>query len=464
MRFCLLGPILIKVFSRFFRLFEVGQKSPKARRNILLQQVVLLLLFSHTPLFSQENEEILPSSSEQIAERSFTTDTLVSPLTGQLTLAETDLIAKGAKDVILRRIYIPPHVPSPMDDNSVWEDYLFTNHIRKHYQGWKFLPQLAAYFFIEHDTVRLTDANGITLDFFVKDSKTTILSPTFGMSNVSGDQPGGEYDLRNTQITFIDDKKKMIVRAPDGTLRHYRYLVKTFNKAAYFLEKEILPSGKLLSYHYTNGKLSRIASMDLKEEHVYAYIDLNYQDSQINFTASTGQTAFYQCERRKVEFNVKDKHKRLKGTRMLPPLLTQVSSPFWRGEGMQYSSKHLLEVMLGKEHIFHSSYKEFKGDKIPSHLRVSQLQLPIGADDAFQPMYAFDYDLPRAGKKGGVTRVKSFDGRETLYHFSQDLFLERVEHKNKKGELEKEKIYHFKEGPSHWLDWIAITDREKMCL
>jgi YD repeat-containing protein len=52
----------------------------------------LILSLPCTLLFSEENEEIFPSSSEQIAGFSLDTNTLVSPLTGQLSIAETDHI------------------------------------------------------------------------------------------------------------------------------------------------------------------------------------------------------------------------------------------------------------------------------------------------------------------------------------------------------------------------------------
>ncbi len=424
----------------------------------------LILSLPCTLLFSEENEELFPSSSEQIAGFSLDTNTLVSPLTGQLSIAETDLIARGAQNVALRRVYIPPHLPSPIGDRPVWEEYLFAKYILKNYKGWRFAPHARAYFFPENHVVRLTDPNGITLDFSVKDSETKILSPTFGMSNLSGDRPGGEYDLRNTQITFADNKRKIVVRAPDGIIRHYQCIAKVFSKLVYSLEKEILPHGKLLRYHYKNGYLSQVASMDVEERHVYASIDLDYEDSQINFTTSAGQTAFYRYDIKKIKIDIKEKREGVKATKILPPLLTKVSSPFYRNEGIRYSSKHLLEEMLGKEHIFQCTHKEFQAHKIPSHLRIWQLKLPTGEDDTFEKVYEFDYDLPRPGKKAGMTRVKNSDGRETLYHFSQDLFLERVEHKNKEGKVEKEKIYHFRDTPDHWLDFLAIRNQTGECV
>ncbi|MES2344490.1 MAG: hypothetical protein V4494_00930, partial [Chlamydiota bacterium] len=423
--------------------------------------LLLLLCFIHTFLSADEELEILPSSPEHIARLSFDAETLVaglvSPLTGQLSFIETDLIAKGAEDIVLRRIYIPPHMPDPIGDKPVWEEYNLLKYLNSTYQGWMLAPHIKAFFYFENNIVRITDPQGTTLDFSLKKEKCTLISPTYGMSNTSHGLPSGRYDLRNTQVIVSDNRRTITVHAPDGTVRHYNYFQKGIGKASYLLEQEILPHGKLVRYRYDSGHLKFIESTDLQERHVYALIRIERKASSIDYITSCGKKASYHYEKREKSFDIKDKHQRLKTHQFFPRLLTKVSSPFYRHEAMQYSPKHLLEEMLGKDKIFQSVYKTCQGRKIPPHLRISQLKLPVGADDVFEPVYEFDYDLPRAGKKAGVTTVTSSDGRKTLYHFSKDLFLEKQEHKDKNGNIQKREAYHMRQSEDHWLDSFEIN-------
>ena len=70
-------------------------------------------------VFSNEEEEpqedLFLSTPEQVAtltnEPSYLVGGLISPLSGQLALRQTDLIIKGAQNIILSRSYLPPDMP-----------------------------------------------------------------------------------------------------------------------------------------------------------------------------------------------------------------------------------------------------------------------------------------------------------------------------------------------------------------
>jgi len=70
-------------------------------------------------VFSNEEEEpregLFLSTPEQVAtltsEPSYLIGGLISPLSGQPALRQTDLIVKGAQNIVLSRTYLPPYVP-----------------------------------------------------------------------------------------------------------------------------------------------------------------------------------------------------------------------------------------------------------------------------------------------------------------------------------------------------------------
>ena len=60
-------------------------------------------------------EDMILSTPEQLAaltcEPSFLIGNLISPMGGHPALRETDLVVKGAQNIALTRIYIPPYIP-----------------------------------------------------------------------------------------------------------------------------------------------------------------------------------------------------------------------------------------------------------------------------------------------------------------------------------------------------------------
>ena len=73
----------------------------------------ILVCFLSISIFSEEPpEEHILSTPDQIAtlssEPSYLIGELINPLSGSPTLRQTDLVVKGAQNIVLRRIYIPP--------------------------------------------------------------------------------------------------------------------------------------------------------------------------------------------------------------------------------------------------------------------------------------------------------------------------------------------------------------------
>lgn len=74
-------------------------------------RLLVLMTFSFK-LFAGQFDDVMPSSPQEIF--SLTTDLLVdgfvSVNSGQISITETDLIVKGAQDLSLKRIYVPPSI------------------------------------------------------------------------------------------------------------------------------------------------------------------------------------------------------------------------------------------------------------------------------------------------------------------------------------------------------------------
>ena len=191
--------------------------------------------------------------------------------------------------------------------------------------------------------VLLTDPNGMSLNFHLSGSSAaTLTSPPYALSNTAGDMPSGKYDPRNIRISY-DGSRKITVYASDGTVRFYYQAGGPLGIShLYLLEKEILPNGKVLKYHYNSlGYPDLVESLDPQERFVYASIRIQgsaWQES-CQFISSSAGTAHYTYERKRTPVKIKHKGSY---TRIFPSLLTSVSSPFYRHETLSYPEKFLL--------------------------------------------------------------------------------------------------------------------------
>ncbi len=420
----------------------------------------------------KEQEHLILSTPDQLAtltsERSYLIGGIISPMSGHPSMSHTDLVVKGAQDIALTRIYIPPHMPCffPAHENQQEEyDKVYLHNILvANYKGWQFFPHLKLQFYPGSMQVRLSEPNGATLEFGISGSQATLASPPYAMNNTTGGEPNGKYELRNTRISYEDNK--IIVYAADGAIRFYdKTDARRHPYFLYLLQKEVLPNGRVLKYHYQNYQPILVESWDPQERFVYASLRISGspEEGTCHFTSSTELTADYGYENRPMHATIKEKIKKGHSKKyfplVAPPMLISVSSPFFRYEGLGYCRRHLLTTYTAKDHIFTAFHSGF-GDG--PHYRVLKLSLPDGPKDEFQSIYEMDYHPAVAGQKEGSTLVKNSDGTSIVYHFSKNLLTTLIQYFGQDGGLKKEKVFSWTD--NQWLKSIEMRDSEQIPL
>ena len=427
--------------------------------------------------FTEEKpeQELILSTPEQLSaltnEPSYLIGGLVSPMSGHPSLRQTDLIVKGAQDILLTRVYIPPYIPcSFLKHKSCQAEYdkkYLYAHLVENYKGWQFFPHLRLQFNPKLMEVRLSEPNGSTFDFRISGSKTTLASPPYAISNFGGDEPKGKYDPRNTRISYEDNGNKITVYATDGTVRfYYKKGLATRTSFLFLLDKEILASGKVLKYHYNEKRQpTYVESLDPQERYVYASLRIfgSPIDDKCHFTSSSGMTVEYNYQSRPLNGKIKEKTKggyhKEEFSFFSPPVLTSVSSPFYRHENLDYCDRFLLATCHGKDSIFTTLHGGF-GNNL--HYRVHKLCIPVGLNDAFEPVYELNYTPPIAGLKEGFTHVKNSDGTYLIYHFSKNLLMTSIQYFEQNGDLKKEKVLSWDD--NNLLKSIVMRDGQKNLL
>lgn len=445
--------------------------------------ISLLCCLSLIPLYSQDEsqERLILSTPGQLATLSDESDNLIGgivhPLSGQPLVTSTDLVVKGAQNIILNRAYIPPHIPCSFPyhkhNQGEYNKKFLCEYLLDNYRGWQFFPQI----WLEvnarprYTEVCLSEANGMTLAFALSGpnhSVATLPSPHYAISNACGENPSGQYDPRNIRISYQDNADQVLVYALDGTLRSYNkkinyWKTQTCFTHLYLLEKETLPNGKIIKYHYDQKyRLTYVESLDPKERYVYASLRVGGapREGNCHFLSSSGTTADYHYERRPSSWKIKYKNFKEKGKFTLPALLTSVSSPLYRNEVIEHDPLFHLSAYSGKEQIFKPLYGAFK-EETP-YFRIKELTLPVGPGEDFLPVYEFDYQPPIAGKKEGITRVKNKDGTATVYHFSKQLLTSLIQYYGTDGQLKKEKRFTWDK--NNWLQSVELRDPQNQLL
>lgn len=426
--------------------------------------VVFVCLLFGLPLFSYQEE---PSTL---------VGGLISPLTGQPVLSQTDLVVRGAQSIRLSRIYVSPEIPfsfpEKKQDQKEWDKYHLYQSIEKSYKGWQCYPHVRLKVKPSTKEILLTDSSGISFLFRVSGAETELVSPLDGVSNVCREVPSGTNDPRNTRISYEEGSNQIAVHTPEGICRHYlKKGWETLADQLFLLEKEILPNGKVLKYQYDiTGELTSIEGLDPKERFVYTSLKIEGSPSKGNcrFTSSTGQTVDYGYETRSIQANLREKTKHWYGSKkekskyhfLCPPLLTSITSPLFRSETLEYSDLFLLRARSGKEELFSIESKGFGGSD--SHFKVETILLPLGENDRFVPVYQLAYEPAIAGEKGGVTCVTNSDGTSTRIHVSKDLLPTLIQYFGEKGTLKKEKSFSWDQ--KNWLKAVEERDAERALL
>jgi RHS repeat-associated protein len=380
---------------------------------------------------------------------------IISPLSGNPCLRETDLKANGAQEIHLSRVYIAPYMPHLFHKHLDADDYYRRRYLGLHYEGWKFFPHQRLWYTPQKNEIHLVNPSGATYDFNISGSTTTLLYP-YAVSNVGDHEiPSGRFDPRNTRITY--ENNHFTVFSPDGSTRHYHPKGNVFQ-----LAKEVLPNGRVFKYHYTDlGTLSLIESLDPKEQHVYASIRVQGSplEGYMRFIASTGLTSSYTFESRAYEGKFREGHRKIKYSGATPPLLLAASTPHYRNGDTKHTEPNcLFQSYCGKNALFTLSQAAF-GDKERAHFRVDQVLLPVGQKDAFIPVYQMHYQPAVAGEREGKTTVKNSDGTFTVFQFSKNLLTTSIQYFGQDKALKKEKIFTWND--KNWLAAVEWRDGSK---
>jgi len=444
--------------------------------------MTLICCFIVFPVYSydeQAKEEIFLSTPEQVAtlrnEPEFLVGGIVNPLSGNPILRQTDLVVKGAQELILSRTYMSPHMPvqlaSEKQCREEWEKFQLYQHVAHNYKGWQFYPHLKLQFSPSEKQVLVTEPSGSTFCFTFTGSGMTdakFQSDPYGISNCVGEAPSGSHDPRNIRIVYSDSGEYITVYGTDQGIRTYRYNGwNSITTQLYLLEKETFPNGKVLKYHYDGGQPIYVESLDPNEQFVYASIRIegNPWKGNVHFLSSSGQAAEYEYERRSIHAHITKKTKHWYGDDrfeanfnfLCPPTLSKVSSPNFREENINYCERFLLCSYEGKDQYFEITKRGYgEGSR---HYRVHQLSLPVGEKDTFACVYELSYHPPVVGRKGGKTTVQASDGTSIIYHFSKNLLTSMIQYYGEDGELKKEKIFSWDD--KNWLKSIELRDGQK---
>jgi RHS repeat-associated protein len=402
----------------------------------------LLLLLALLPTFlwpQTEQPEELPalahcSSPHHIAalraHPSALVDGKVNALSGALCLQETDLIARGAQPIVLTRTYITPTMPAWYHSSPNWHDYM-TFRQSPELGGWSYYNHLTlrAGHPRSQTRVRVSDPSGMTLDFDVSAEETTLVGENYGLHNVGPDGPSGQYDPQNSHIKIHDGGERITVHTPDGFTREYLrrrpdhgpLYDRNWLPNIYTLEREYLPNGKLLCYHYEGREqLIRITSHDPQQQHQYAALEIERTPQQHTFTTHTRQRATYHLEQRRFERSWTEKLNRRKVSNHVitysRPFIRAVSSPAYRHGQLDYSDRFLLTTIDNQQTEFQVEHQPFE-----HWFAVASLSHPLHSE----PTHQFHYNSTE-----GETRVVHCDGSSTTYHYSPQMRVERIEQCN----------------------------------
>lgn len=457
----------------------------------MIHFILFLFLICPSIGFTDSIKDTFSSSPEQIVSLSgyddFLVGGVVNPLSGQPSLREIDLIAKGAQNIPLIRTFISQYAPIKNKGKG--------NVSEKSYAGWVNFPHVRLNLCTlikgkkRERRACVVDSNGVALVYTLKNGTSTLDSEHWGMCNGTSDTPSGKCDLRNTTVSFQNDQ--VTVRTCDGTERFYKkssidaitFEEGIYECGLYLLAKEVLPNGKVLKYEYENRDLVRVDSLDPQERYIYATLHLQNSPSRQKFgfsTSSNEQTVY----RYGTELPYEDKNKNF--NLLFPLNLTQIHSPFFPNEKLTYQNNKLyfgpkeseyigFTSLLGKQHYFQCRLSESvdreraaylyrkKGnkDELHSKYRVKSLLLP-NEREILEPAFNFEYDLSIPGFCNGVTTVHHFDGSSTIFHVNREMLPISIKYYGTDQKLKKEKIYEWYD--NHYLRSIEIKDDNSQVL
>lgn len=401
-----------------------------------------LYLLLPLTLFSLHNDPFLPEAPPERKHspsfESYLIGGLVNPATGQFSLSSTDLIATAVEPLHLTRHYYPPEVKEEYSEHAKQDEHFLLKVLGRG-SRWIFFTHLVATFQYTdmkgRALITITEPDGTMLQFKRHKSGEITLKSPGPFTNSNGEMVSSSYDSRNTHCS-VDSKritvhtkdgfppyhphKRIIVHAKDGSTRYYEYGYLESDIHFYYLTKERLLSGKIIVYYYDRYFLTGIESKDPHEHHTYARIT---RISDTEWTTHTGLKATYQFTTLSGKGWYIPLWKKLPSGyanySLFHTFLSKVDSPLTR-DSYSYSSRGVLLGQSEKSPIFSSTYSTHK-----EFLRISNLQLPIGNNDKILPTHRLEYG------NNPITTVTNPDGTKSIYYFTHDFFLTRIDHDQK---------------------------------
>jgi RHS repeat-associated protein len=401
---------------------------------------IFLLLGANIHLFAGPFDDITPSSPDEIASLNadLIVDGCVSAMSGQLALSEVDLHVRGTQDLLLKRTYVPPQVLGRYHDKDE-RDRLELGRalLQLNTKGWVCLPHLWAGYNQNSPYFQVRDPGGYVLEFEIQGNKGILKASPYGCSNLRSGEPSSAADIRN--IEFLVEGTQVKVTWPDGTTRIYLPLL----AGLYRLDREILPNGKAIRYHWEHTGLTRITSTDGAGRYTYASID---RVGDCHFRGSDGREVKLTYEAR--EIKGKNKKEGLKAKFQFPVMTRSVNPVYSNSVG--YNERTLLTSYDALSYPISCSYSSQKG----SLARIQTFSTPSSS-------ISFSYDPPIAGQKGGSTTVSYPDGAVVVYRFNSSLLLSSLENWLG-GKLYNQKIFTY-DHKQH-LTKVEIKDGDGNCL
>ncbi len=411
-----------------------------------MRMLLLFCCLSWISLFAEDNcEDFTPSSPFEISDltcsKEFLVGGFVNPLSGQICINKTDLVAKGAQDIVINRTYIPPFLPTKQRKNPGLDKALRHQHLFRCYRGFETLPHLSLRL-KSNGRIQVASQNGSILDFKMTKSGDYVLdNPPYGISNYAAGRSGGQFDVRNIKINR--SANEITIHFPDG----FRRIYNKQNTHSYTLGKEILPSGKVIKYHYQHGAISLIESLDPKEKHIYASVEVkgSKEKGKQEFFASSGAFAAHSYETRMLQSEWKENESHFKQGLLSKPYLTAAEGSFFDKEEFSYSDDFFLTECKSSHLPFKSLSKITKTPDNQYHTRVKNLIFDTFDNASFMGVENIEYSPPLPGRLNGETLVAYQDGSKIVYRYTDQLLLESVKSFQPDGTLKKTKLFRWDE-------------------
>lgn len=359
-------------------------------------------------LFAESFDDITPSNPEEIL--SLTTDLLidgfVSVTSGQISISEADLIVKGAQDLLLKRIYVPPRILGRYDNKDEVDRLALGKELYQlETKGWVILPHLWAGYNRNSKYFQVRDPQGFVLEFHIQGNRGILKTATYGCSNLKGETASSLVDIRNIELAVIGDCIK--VAWPDGIQRYY---IKQ-RPLRYRLEREILSNGKVIRYEYNHQGLSKISSSDPTGKFIYASI-VKIDDN--HYLGSDGREVILDYEKREIKGKYKKGNHEGRATFQFS-VMTKSLNPIYVNTA-DYNERTLLNWYDAKNYPISCTYLQNKN----APARIQTFSNPSAS-------FSFSYDPAIADQKRGATTVIHPDGAQTVYRFNQLFLLEAIE-------------------------------------